>query len=52
MFITRQQAFTAAKAWLEDAADHRRETGQECAIRTQLAAAYMVKAMWPVRIAA
>lgn len=52
MFINRQQAFVAAKAWLEDAGEYRVKTGRDCAIRTELAAAYMVKAMWPVRIAA
>lgn len=52
MMITRQQAFVAAKAWLEDAGEYKAQTGKECEIRTELAASYMVKAMWPVRIAA
>jgi hypothetical protein len=45
MFINRQQAFIAAKAWLEDAQAFREQTGKECPIRTDIAAGYMVKSM-------
>jgi hypothetical protein len=50
MSIKRKQAFEAARAWLEDAGEYRAKTGCECAIRTELAAVNMVKAMWPVLI--
>jgi hypothetical protein len=41
----------AAKAWLEDAGEYRAKTRKDCSIRTEMTAAYMVKAMWPVHIA-
>jgi hypothetical protein len=50
--LQQEQAFVAAKAWLEDAGEYRAKTGKICSIRTDLAAQYMVKAMSPVHVSA